>query len=105
MSDTQLLVWPNGSPAPTMAELSANPDVFWSFQTLQHMIIDTAKGTSKPVLAIPLAGAGNLTPLSMDGVNHLQIYPPTSRALISTKSAPTAPSARCCPLAPTATSR
>jgi hypothetical protein len=84
MPDHKLLahVWPDSVPAPTAAELAATPDLFWSFKKLQYVVMDLDHGTATPVLAIPPAGGGNLTPLAMDGVNYLQIYPggPTAGA-------------------------
>lgn len=66
-------VWqPSTPPALPLAEV----DGYWSSTEFGWVLIDTASGQTQPVPGIPLAGSGNLTPLSLDGVRHVQIYPP-----------------------------
>jgi hypothetical protein len=60
----------------TPAALPVALEEYWTSTEFGWMIIDTQTGAARPVDGIPLAGAGNLTPLSLDGVRHVQIYPP-----------------------------
>jgi hypothetical protein len=65
-------VWmPSTPPA-----LPLDVEQYWSSSEFGWLIIDTETGETRRVDGIPLAGAGNLTPLSLDGVRHVQIYPP-----------------------------
>lgn len=68
-------VWMPSSPP----ELPLGPldiETYWSSREFGWIIIDTATGETRPVNGIPLAGSGNLTPLALDGVRHVQMYPP-----------------------------
>lgn len=66
-------VWqPSSPPALPLAAV----DGYWSSSEFGWVLIDTDTGQARPVSGIPLAGSGNLTPLSLDGVRHVQIYPP-----------------------------
>jgi len=66
-------VWmPSDPPALPLSD----PDAYWSSSEFGWVLIDTATGEMSPVEGLPLAGSGNLTPLSLDGVRHVQIYPP-----------------------------
>ena len=61
---------------PSTPPLPLDVEGYFSSSEFGWIIIDTETGETRPVDGIPLAGSGNLTPLSLDGVRHVQIYPP-----------------------------
>jgi hypothetical protein len=68
-----LNIWPESEPAPTEEEITADPDVFWS-GTFEFTVLDLETGDATLVSDLEPAGAGNMTPLRLDGVNYVQAY-------------------------------
>ena len=74
---TQMLLnyWPVGDEPPTAAAIAADPYAYFAFNGFRYAVLDLATRTTVEVSAIPPAGAGNNTPLALDGVNLIQVYP------------------------------
>jgi hypothetical protein len=67
--------WPASEPAPTAAAIAADPYAYYSFNGFRYSVLDLATRTTTEVSGIRPAGAGNNTPLLLDGVNLIQVYP------------------------------
>jgi hypothetical protein len=74
---TKLLLnyWPVSEDPPTAAAIAADPYAYYAFNGFRYAVLDLATNTTTEVSAIPPAGAGNNTPLFLDGVNLIQVYP------------------------------
>lgn len=75
MEDGKMLlsVWRNSEPALTQEEREEDPQAYWSTLVWSYVIldVDTLEMTS---VDIPTAGAGNQTPLSLEGKTLVQAY-------------------------------
>lgn len=68
-------VWPRSVPAPTDAEISADPEVYLAAKNFEYLVIvDLENGTRLPVSGLERSSYGGLTPMFMDGVPYLQIF-------------------------------
>jgi hypothetical protein len=70
-------IWPEDVPAPSREDLAAGPSSYWQGKEYVYTVLDLATKTATPVDALPPGGSGNNTPLVMDGVNYIQVYPDT----------------------------
>ncbi|HTV22382.1 MAG TPA: hypothetical protein VMG12_27025, partial [Polyangiaceae bacterium] len=74
-------VWPNSVPAPSAAELEANPDAYLGASNFEYVVIvDLQNGTRLPVSGLSRGGWGGLTPMYLDGLPLLQLFPSSGGA-------------------------
>jgi hypothetical protein len=73
--------WPDREAPPTPEAIAEDPYAYYSFTGFRYAVLDLATLESTVVSAIPPAGAGNNTPLILDGVNLIQVYPEGSRTV------------------------
>ncbi len=70
--------WPLSEDPPTAEAIAEDPYAYYS-GTFRYSVLDLATETTTEVNDIPPAGAGNNTPLVLDGVNLIQVYPDGAR--------------------------
>lgn len=73
--------WPLSVDPPTLEAIAADPYAYYAGANFRYAVLDLATETTVEVSAIPPAGAGNNTPLILDGVNLIQVYPDGSHTV------------------------
>jgi hypothetical protein len=75
MGDGKMLlnVWPESAPAPSLEQRQEDPQAFWDALVWTYVILDVETLELTPV-DIPPAGAGNQTPLTLEGDTLVQVY-------------------------------
>lgn len=71
-----LNVWPSSVPPPTPAELAEDPDAYLGARNFEYVVIvDLQSGTRRPVSGLSRGSYGGLTPMYLDGVPLIQLFP------------------------------
>jgi hypothetical protein len=69
-------IWPRSVPAPSEAEIAADPELYFAAKSFEYIVIvDLESGTRIPVSGLERGQYGGLTPMFMDGVPYLQMFP------------------------------
>lgn len=69
-------VWPTSVPALTPAELEADPGAYFAAESFEYVVVvDLAAGTRIPVSGMRRGSYGGLTPMFMDGLPYVQVFP------------------------------
>jgi hypothetical protein len=71
-----LNVWPNSAPPLSAAEIEADPEAYFSAKSFEYVVIvDLLEGTRIPVSGLPRGSYGGVTPMFMDGLPYIQLFP------------------------------
>jgi hypothetical protein len=69
-------VWPNSVPPLSVAEIEAEPDAYFGAASFEYVVIvDLRNGTRIPVSGLSRGTYGGLTPMYLDGVPLVQLFP------------------------------
>jgi hypothetical protein len=69
-------VWPNSVPPLSVAEIEAEPDAYFGAASFEYVVIvDLRNGTRIPVSGLSRGSYGGLTPMYLDGVPLVQLFP------------------------------
>jgi hypothetical protein len=69
-------VWPSSVPPPSAAEIEAEPEAYFSAASFEYVVIvDLQTGTRIPVSGLSRGTYGGLTPMYLDGVPFVQLFP------------------------------